>query len=91
MTRGEWRAFLRDAMHGIDFDELFAQVVYEVAGNALTSRGITEITEEQLDYMMHGIRDTVHLPAIGEIRRELGISTQPSRSRRTWMDTKPLF
>lgn len=91
MTRGEWRAFLLRTMHGIDFDALLADVVYEVAGNALTSRGITEITEEQLDYMMHGIRDTVHLPAIGEIRRELGISTQPSRSRRTWMDTKPLF
>jgi len=91
MTNSEWRAFLRDAMHSIDFDALFAQVVYEVAGNALTSRGITEITEEQLDYMMRGIRDTVHLPAIGEMRRELGISTQPSRSRRTWMDMKPLF
>ena len=82
MTRNEWRAFLRDTMHGIDFDSLFHQTVFEVAGEALARHGITEITEKQLDYMMHGIRNTVHLPALGDMRRELGLSTLTSQ--RMW-------
>jgi hypothetical protein len=66
-------------MHSIDFDALFATVVHEVAGEALARHGIDVITEEQLEWMMRGIRNTVHLPALGEMRRELGLSTLTSQ------------
>lgn len=55
-------------MPPIDYEAIFAQEVQEIVTQALHERGIYAITEDELEYMMSGMRG-MYLRTIGELRR----------------------
>lgn len=58
-------------MHGLDHEAVFARETHAIITQALHERGIDVITEDELEYMMRGMRG-LYLETLGELRRMCG-------------------